>query len=203
MTPREIIKEARYIFLDTDTASLRQSDEELLLYVNGALKEASHLAPNLFFTTGDFTCEHGKTEQIATFDDAQTLFDVIRIKDGNYVQAMDWDFMNRFVPEWQTLPEGAALNWTRTAGDPLRFYIYPKSPVNQVLEVLYVKNPDEYTLDQPITELPPASKPALANYVIYRAESKDDEFVNNARALAFYNLFSTYFRPAAPQQQGA
>lgn len=34
-------------------------------------------------------------------------------------------------------------------------------------------------------------KPALVDYVVYRAESKDDENVMNARAAAFYSAFKS------------
>lgn len=195
MTPQDIINEARNLLQDTDSTVFRQSNDELLDYVNDALNEASHLAPNLFFTTGDLTCVSGQTEQTLTFSDAQGLVEVIRIKDGKAVHPMDMMVMSRFHPEWAAEDAGEAINWCRFAGDPLRFYLYPKAPVNQVIEVIYVKNPSTYALTDSITELPPASKPALANYVIYRAESKDDEHVNSQRAIAHYNLFSGYFKP--------
>ena len=200
MTPQDVITEARYIFQDVDTDGLRQEDTELLIYVNDAIKEASKIAPNLFHQTGDLTCQSGYTEQSINANDAQAFVKVIRIKDGKAVHECDMDFLQKFNPDWNTLPAAAAYNWMKsTSGDPRRFYIVPAAPSNQVLEIIFVRNPTEYGLNDTITDLPPAAKPALANYVIARAESKDDEHVNSGRAVAHFQLFHTYFAPA---QQG-
>ena len=191
MTPKSIISFARSIYNDNDPQPqyLRLSDAELLNYVNGALKEASDIAPKLFYQSADFTCVQDKTEQSLTFADAQKLIDVLRIKNGKSVLPMDIVGMSSFNPDWASDDAGPAQNWSRYAGDPLRFYIYPKAPNMQLLEVIYVRNPATYTLNEEITEVPESLEPALADYVIYRAESRDDEHSNSGRAVSHYQAF--------------
>lgn len=58
-----------------------------------------------------------------------------------------------------------------------------------MLDVRYVRNPAEVAIDDVIGDLPLAYQPALADYVVYRAESKDDEHVLNQRAAAHYAAF--------------
>ena len=191
MTPKSIISFARSIYNDNDPQPqyLRLSDAELLNYVNGALKEASDIAPKLFYQSADFTCVQDKTEQSLTFAGAQKLIDVLRIKNGKSVLPMDIVGMSSFNPDWASDDAGPAQNWSRYAGDPLRFYIYPKAPNMQLLEVIYVRNPATYTLNEEITEVPESLEPALADYVIYRAESRDDEHSNSGRAVSHYQAF--------------
>lgn len=190
MTPRSILTLARSIVNDVESAYYRTSDVDLVSYVNDGLKEASRLVPHLFYQTGDLSCTVNQTEQAVTFSDAQTLVDVIRIKNGAAVHPMDMAVMSRFNPGWAADDAGPAKNWANNKSDPLRFYIYPKAPVEmQILEVLYVRNPATYTIDEDITEVPESIAPALAWYVIHMAEMKDDEHVSSGRAVAAYQMF--------------
>lgn len=189
MTPQSIINIARSIYNDNDTVFLRISDPELLGYVNDALKECSIIAPKYFKTSGDFSCTAGQTEQAILFANAQAIDQVVRIKDGKAVLPMDMMAMSAFNPNWASDAAAPAQNWTLFTDDPLRFYIYPKAPDMQLLEVIYIRNPQTYALNDAITEVPESIAPALADYVIYRAESRDDEHSNSGRAVSHYQAF--------------
>lgn len=203
MTPQDIITTARHILLDNDplgSSAYRQSDSELLIYVNEAVAEASVLAPQFFLAGGDLTCIQGVAEQTVDYADAQRFVAVLKVKNGNSVNEADLETFDRYDPSWSNADAGPAVNWMKaTNGDPRRFYIYPKAPPGQILEILYVRNPDVYSLTDTITQLPDAARTALANYVVARAESKDDEHVNSGRAVAYFTLFRQFFQP----QQGA
>ena len=189
MTPQSCINLVRNIINDTDSAIFRQSDAELLIYFNDGLKECSKESPQHFHTTGDFTCTPNQTEQALTYADAQKFISVIRIKDGKAILSMDFEAMQHFNPNWAGDGSGAAQNWTKMQNEKLRFYIYPKAPSIQVLEVIYIRNPLVYALTDTVTDVPNTWESALADYVIYRSESKDDEFVLSNRAVAHYNTF--------------
>jgi len=188
MTPQGIITEARYILNDA-TATYRQSDSELLGYVNSGIREVSALQPMVFASVGDVACVAASVEQAVTFTDAQALIDVMSIHDGNALTVFDWDAMNRFNPGWRTDTAAPARQWARIAGDPLRFFIYPKAPISQVLDIMYVRVPVTLALTDTISEVPAAYTTALVDYVVYRADSKDDEHSNSGRAVASYQAF--------------
>lgn len=193
MTPQDIINQARRITNDLSAPVYRQDDAELLSYVNEGLKEAVILRPDLFSTVGDMTCTAGQCEQSITFADAVQLLDVLCIHGGVALTPFDRMAMDQFRPGWRTDAAGPAQNWAALSGDPLQFFIYPKAPVSQVLDVRYVRNPTEYAINDAIGDLPSAYMPALADYVVYRAESKDDEHVLNQRAAAHYAAFKSKF----------
>jgi hypothetical protein len=206
MTPQTIINIARTIYNDNDSVFFRISNTELLGFVNDALKECSMIAPQYFKTSGDFSCTEGQTEQAITFPNAQAIDQVVRIKNGKAVLPMDLMAMSAFNPDWASDDAAPAQNWTRFAGDPLRFYIYPKAPDMQLLEVIYIRNPSVYELDDVIDEVPETVAPAFADYVIYRAESRDDEHSNSSRAVSHYQAFVQKLggKVSAPQgTQGA
>lgn len=192
MTPSTIIATARHLMLDTGTTP-RQSNDELVGYVNEALREVCTLRPDLFSSVGDMTCIAGQCEQAITFLDAVSLLDVLCVHAGQAVTPFDRQTMDQFRPGWRTDAAGPAQNWAPLNGDPLAFFIYPKAPADQVLDVRYVRNPATYALGDVIVDLPDSYAPALADYVVYRAESKDDEHVLSQRAASHYAAFKTKF----------
>lgn len=203
MTPREILAEARHIITDTDMSSPRQSDGELLQYLNSAIAAASVLREDLFMTTGDLQCQPGQTEQGVSFGDAKRLVGIVRIKNGRAVLPGDLGALQAFNPDWGQDAAAAALNWYPYPGDPLRFYIHPKAPDGQILETKYIRNPSplaESDLDTEIADLPPAYKPALVHYVVGASESKDDEHVLSQRAAMHIKTFTDMMMAGIPQQ---
>lgn len=200
-TPSQVIANARVLMNDNEAGQYRQSDAELLGYFNDGMKEATVFAPKLFINTGDFSCTAGQTEQAITFDDAQALIEVIRIKDGKALLRADFKTLSQFNPDWASDTAAAAVHWDKSEVDPLRFYIYPKAPAGmQLLEVLYLRNPASYALSDEVTELPDSTMPAFVDYVVFRAESKDDESVNVGRATAFYEKFKMQLSGSIPNK---
>lgn len=188
-TPADIISTARMLYNDTDSVLLRIEDTELLAYFNDGMREVSGLQPAVFNTIGDFECVAGQCDQAVTFPDAQALIKVQCIHGGNVVHEADMKSLDAFLPGWRTATAAAAVNWMREPGDPLRFFIYPKAPVDQTLDVMYVRNPTVLVLADTITEIPSGYFPAMVDYLVYRAESRDDEHSNSGRAAAHYQAF--------------
>lgn len=192
MTPQTIITEARYILNDTNVtgAGYRNSDTELLDYVNGSLKECAVLQPTLFSKVAQHTCTTSQCEQAISFTDAIALLEVLAIQNGAALTPFDLKTMDAFNPGWRADTVGAARQWSRYPDDPLRFFVYPAAPAtSQILDVRYARNPAEFAIGATITELPTALETALVEYVVYRAASKDDEHVSSGRAMSSYQTF--------------
>lgn len=196
-TPTDIITTARALYNDADSTLYRKTDVELLGYVNEGLREVSNLRPELFQTIGDVLCTVGTVEQAVTFNDAQSVVEVLCIHGGNTLTIFDFDVMGAFNPGWRADTAGAAVQWSRKPGDPLRFFIYPKAPATaQTLDVLYIRNPNTLALTDAITDVPSGYLPALVDYVVYRADSADDEFSNSPRAATMYATFVSKIKGA-------
>lgn len=193
MTPADIIASARHLLNDTDPAGYRQDDPELLGYVNDAMREAVSLAPSLFSVVGDMACVSGRCEQLLTFNDAAQITDVLSLHEGGAITLMDRATFDAFRPGWRADAEAPAIHWAPIEGDPRRFYIYPKAPPGQLICVRYIKNPKELGMSDKIDEVPSQYWPALTDYVVYRAELKDDEHVLSQRAASLYASFRAKF----------
>lgn len=196
-TPADLISTARYTINDT-TAAYRNSDAELLSYFNAGVLEISMLDPALFVSIGDLPCSAGDVEQAVTFSDAQAIFDVLCIHGGAAVRKVDMASLDSFRPGWRTDAAGAATNWMTKPNDRLRFFIYPPAPASQTLDVMYVRIPATLGLTDTIAEVPAYCYPALIDYIVFRAESKDDEHVNSNRASGHYQSFVAKIKAAVP-----
>ena len=190
MTPQDIITTARYTLNDVDSTGYRQTDAELLDYVNGGMREISALRPDLFSFVGDYTCVVSSAEQQVTFADAQEVLKVLCIHGGAALTPFDMSTMDSFRPGWRTDTAGAATSWSKHPVDPLRFFIYPKAPATaQTLDLLYVRVPTTLAIGDTISEIPASLTPALSWYVVAAASAKDDEYANSGRATALHQRF--------------
>jgi len=180
------IATARTILNDPD--AVRYSASDMLAYANDAVRMMVPLLPHLFQSVGDVTCDGNNTMQAVRTDVALAITDVRRVKNGGAILPMDAEALSQFDPSWRNSPTGAAISWSRVASDPLRFEIYPPAPPGQVIEVMYLRIPVEYTASAD-TVLPEVYSGAIADYVVYRAESRDDEHVNANRAAQFLASF--------------
>lgn len=202
MTLASPIAIARGILQDR-TEDYRYADADLLEYGNGALRSLATLKPNLLLTEGEVECVAGEALQTVSFDDAHSLVDVTRVQGGNAVLPTDKKTMDAFMPGWMGATAGAAVNWMPNLDDPVRFYIYPKAPVSQVIEVIYIRNPGPFDADDD-TELPETLIDAVAEYIVGMAEMRDDEYVNANRAQLCLAQFAARLgvKPAQTEAKG-
>jgi hypothetical protein len=190
MTPQDIITSARYILNDTDPSTPRATDTELTGYVNDGLKETLIANKKWFMTVGDFICEPLQCEQTLLDSDALELVEVLCIHGGAALTPFDLSTMNAFNPSWRSDTAGVAQEWSRFPDDPFKFFVYPAAPATaQTLDIRYVRTPAVYALNDSMDDLSPTLQPALVDYVVHRASSKDDEHVLNKRAGDFYQSF--------------
>lgn len=173
-----------------DPSAVRYSAADLLTYANDALDQLVMLVPTLFYSTGVLPCTVGETLQSVPTYLAKSLLDVRRISGGAAITRIDKGALDAYDPSWHTTAAGTAKHWMPVDDDPLRFYIYPKAPTGQVIEVSYVRIPGEFTATAD-TELPTSLSDAVADYIVARAEARDDEHVNSNRAAQFLASFVT------------
>lgn len=189
-TPAQIIQQARYIVNDVGSITAqRQTDDELLLYLNDGLREMVSLLPKTFSKIGPHVCTGGARQKISTTT-ALRLLDAISANNGGSMRRFDRQTLDLFNPDWRVLtPRGVPKEWSDITDDPLSFDVYPPAEVGTVIDVQYVAVPVAFPIDQPIDNVPATLFPALVDYVVYRAESKDDEHVLNQRAISSYESF--------------
>ena len=195
------IDTARSILNDQDASGYRYSQEDLLKYANDALDALCEVAPQFFHTEGELECTANAVLQQVPYDNALALVNIIGIKDGPAITPVDRRILDQFRPSWMTDPAGTAKHWIPIVDEPMRFFVVPKAPAGQKLTIIYVKVPEAYAADQD-TGLPMTLESAIADYIVGRAEFRNDESVNNNRAAQAMSSFYGRFVKAPPANGG-
>lgn len=170
-----------------DPGAVRYSAADLLTYGNDALDQIVGILPQLFHTDATLTCVAGVAQEL-TLVSALALVRVNNIQSGNAVTPADRSMLDRFNPAWRSATAAATTNWMPVDGHPRRFLVTPPAVAGQVLNVTYVAVPGEYAVSAD-TGVPASLADAVADYIVYRAESRDDEFINTNRAAQFLASF--------------
>lgn len=189
---------ARYITNDTNATAYSRLDPELLQYGNDALDEIARVLPGLFHAVIEIACIANKTMQTLSVSDSLGLVDILNIKDGNTITPVERRTLDRFIPGWNIVTPAAAEHWMPIDGDPFRFEVYPPSPTGQVLIGIHVAKPLEYTATA-THNLPDSFTPIIADYIVARLDSKEDEYAVNSRAKMFMESFFAKLAKSAPQ----
>lgn len=173
----------------SDLGSVRYPRADLLQYANDALDQLVTLAPHLFNTEGEVECVPAETIQSVSYDDAHALVSIRRVKNGPAVTQCERAALDAYDPLWHDASKaGMATNWMPIDGDPVRFLIAPPAPGNQVLVIIYTKIPGEYG-EGDETDIPATYSDAIADYIVGRAEARDDDHVNTGRSAQFMASF--------------
>lgn len=195
------IDTARGILNDRDASGYRYSPEDLLKYANDALDALCEVAPQFFHTDGELECTPNAVLQQVPYDNALALVNIIGIKNGPAITPVDRRILDQFHPGWMTDPAGPAKHFIPIPDEPMRFMVCPKAPAGQKLNIIYVKVPESYAADQD-TGLPTTLESAVVDYIVGRAESRNDESVNTNRAAQAMANFYGRFRKVTPPNGG-
>ncbi len=181
LTAGGVLTKARTLLNDS-TPDPRATDTELLGTLTDALNAMVGVFPGLFSVTVPYSCVTGYLQEII-LDRAVMFLNVVGVPEGNEPA------LTQFSPGWMNGTEGAIREFMRVSGDPLRFMTDPPSPTAQALSVRVVQAPEPITATETTLPIPEVYEPALVDYVVGRAEMKDDEHANSGRASQLMELF--------------
>jgi hypothetical protein len=172
-----IVGKASILLLDV--ANIRWSQAELLSYLCDGQREAASLKPNIYTKFAPVTLVPGARQSMPA--DAKELKSISRNVNGVAVRPVNRDLMDAHMANWYTAKASATVQHSMYAlSDPLTFFVYPPQPatLNGSVEMTYYAVPADVTLTAAIL-IPDTYAPALLDYILYRAFSKDTEFAAN------------------------
>jgi hypothetical protein len=188
----------------TDAVSLLLRDEdlerwtkdEITLWCNMAQREICNLQPQACARTEVVQLAPGVRQQVPS--GATLVVDIHRymgtdgVTDGLAITKTIKGVMDRLVPDWPTAaPDPAPTHWMYDPErDPQVFYVYPPQPNAGCgyVEMTYAMPPEDASdANGLMLSIDKKYLPAVANYVLYRALSKDSEYGDylNRAAMAY------------------
>ena len=188
MILNDVITDVRRIIQDT-TTTYRYSDTVLLAFANQALKRIAVLRPDLFANVSTITCTQNAVIQSAPADSIR-IMEVFSVQNGNGIIETNREALDQAYPSWMNDAAASCVNWMRHIRNPNKFFIYPKAPAAQVLDIEYAQTPPNYTGDATVALLPDAYFPVVVDATVFLAESVDAEHVTSQRAQLFQTSFT-------------
>lgn len=185
---QDCMTDARSILQDTDATSYRVSDVDLLRYGNFALLEIAIRRPDLFSTFGEIPLTANETFQ-ALPAGALRLMEIIRVKQGRAVKECTQDDLDQFDVNWHAATSAIPTNWIRHPRDPVRFFVSPPALTGTILIGQYAATPAIQAAGA-VLPIPDAYAPVISDYMVWRSESRDDEYVSAPRAVLFLEAFN-------------
>lgn len=187
-TVREVIQ---------DELSVRWTDAELIDYLNDAVRTAVLLKPDISPITEEFTCAAGYKQSWSTLTtEIVQLLDVTQTTATGGGTETPVTFIKRNVldlelPTWRSATASATIQYYMY--DPKQrdvFYVYPPATAGATIELVYTGLPVAVTATTDEVPLIDIYAPALINYVIWRAYTKDSDYSGNPQlAGSYYGAF--------------
>lgn len=188
-TVREVIQ---------DELGVRWDDSELINYLNDAVRTAVLLKPDINPITEEFTCVAGHKQTWASdlATEIVQLLDVTQTTSTGGGTETSVTFIKRNVldlelPTWRSAtPSNTIQHYMYDDKQRDVFYVYPPATAGATIEVVYTGLPVAVIATTDEVPLIDIYAPALTNYVIWRAFTKDSDFAGNLQiAGGYYGAF--------------
>ena len=184
-----------------DNTSVRWPVAELVRYLNDGQREVVLYRPDSMVTNATVTLTSGAKQALPA--NGSKLIDVIRNTAGTKrsVRMTIRNILDTQSPNWYNLTGVTEiLHYMYDPRDPKVFYVYPPAASSGAsVEIVYSAYPTDitepadgavYTAVTGNISLPDIYGNVLADYILYRAYTKDSEYAGNAqRAQAHYAAF--------------
>jgi hypothetical protein len=179
-----------------DSSNIRWTQAELLFYLNQGQKEIAAFKPNASVTNASVQLVQGTKQALPS--GGLILIEVTRnmgvggATPGDAIRLVSRGVLDAQVPGWHSATASATVkNYTYSPADPTRFYVYPPQPGSPTyVEIVYGKMPEDLDDYVDPINVDDVYAPALHNYMLFRAYSKDSEFAANSQlAAAHYTMF--------------
>ena len=201
VTGQEIADNVAGLMNDTDR--VRWTDADYLVWLNEGHREAVMIKNDSYITNASVLLTPSATRQDLPAD-GMMLIDVTRNMgaDGNTpgkaLRVGSKESLDAQLPNWHNDPADAVNgigNYMYDPRDPYRYYVYPQAPATDwYVELVYAAVPPALTSLSETIYLRDVYANALIDYLIYRANSRDEvDGQPHPAAMLHYQKFSGAF----------
>jgi len=184
-----------------DAEGVRWQNDELLDWLSDGQREYVRLRPDAYVRTLDFTLAAGASQQLPP--DGADLIELRCNKNGSAIREVARRALDAQVRDWAS-PSRAkpvVVHFCYSKTNPKVFHVYPPSPGGNVVELAYHAIPVNLSINDNLV-IDDTAVPALIDYLMFRALSKDAEYATNSQAaVTHYQAFvaaATGKAPASP-----
>ena len=173
-----------------DSAGSRWTDQEFMHWINDGLREIVMLKPSANAVRVTLDLDPGTIQALP--DGAVQLLRVTHNTGGAGVRIVDQDRLDAVDPSWRSEnAQTTVVHYMYDKETPMEYQVYPPNTGSGSLEASVAMEPTKITAIGETNPLPDIYVPALVDYLIYRAYSKQSKYAGNSqRAAAAYQRFA-------------
>lgn len=179
-----------------DIGAVRWTLPERLTWINDGRREMARLKPEIF--GGSSYLAHTLTAGSRQTVTAAGAYKIDRVEknvsSGKAILPAIRSQFDAFNPSWQNDTATDVANWFPDEANPLAFWVHPTAAGKVVALYAFIDPADLSALNQVALPVDIYS-PILLNYLLYRAYAKEDEAGAEAKAQAYFTLFTTALAP--------
>lgn len=187
-TVGEILRRTKIILQELTQNGTRWTNEELLGWLNESYQAIVAIKPDASSANKIMDCAVGSRQEIPP--DGHRLLDIVRntaaAAKGYSVMKTSRSALDATRRAWHgETPSDTIEQFVFDDNDPRHFYVYPPATAEAKLEIIYSAVPEPHSEDQANTEsievirIGDSFAPAIVDYVLARAYSKDAEHAAN------------------------
>jgi hypothetical protein len=181
----------------TDVTNVRWPVEELLGWLNEAYLAFVTVKPDCLPKIQEMNSTEGTLQKIPA--DGVRLLEVIKDNGKNIITVVERDVMDAAHRAWeQDVPSLAIDHYVFDEMSPKEFRLAPPAAVGVSVTIRYAYIPEVHLIagyddDSSVIRIGDEYRPALMDYILYRALSKDADFAGSAqRAMGHLQAASSY-----------
>jgi hypothetical protein len=179
VTAKTIIDKATIQLIDL--TNIRWTRGELLSWLNDGMRQIVVIQPTASSTTAAKLLVAGTRQTLPA--DGWLLLSIYRnmgtngTTPGRAIRIISREILDGFNPDWHTATAKAEVrNYIYTDQDQTAFYVYPPNTGTQYIELNYSVQIADLTSESQVIPIFDLFQPALVDYILYRACSKDAEY---------------------------
>jgi hypothetical protein len=171
-----------------DETAVRWPQAELLTHLNDGVLEMASMKPLLFTSRATMPMATGVYQTIPAGN--RHLHRVISNVSGPVVRLVDQQMLDAQEPKWYSNTQVATVKYVilEKLGSK-HFLCYPPNNGSGQLDAVFTVDPPSFAANESIDIDSTYGNPLLA-FVLYRAFLKDADTSNDAKAMAYYQMFT-------------
>lgn len=178
-----IIDEASVLLLDT--ANRTWSRDELLGYLNEALRATAFVKPDLYTTELFVQLTAGVLQKLP--DDGLALIDITRNSSGRIITQVDKDLLDESNRFWPAGTQEAVIeHYTADPRNPRRFTVFPPSDGTSMVELLYGAVPPQIMYDTEEIPVPDSYQTTLLSFTMCKAYEKNAKRQDLTKSASYF-----------------
>lgn len=169
-----------------DKTNVRWPVEELLRALSDGQRAIVLKRPDAAAKNASVQLVPGSRQQLPT--EGLRLIDVVRNMGSNgalagrSIRIIQREVLDSQIPDWHSQTGPVIKHYMLDNRDPKRFYVYPAVNTTTFVELIYSTSPSDVNSLSDNIALDDIYAPALVNYVVFRAYSKDAEYTADGNA---------------------